>query len=621
VEIALNPDTNQFLSVAILARSVWRDFLAARRALFVYEILFKLLEAWLLVPVVALVLAIVLSRAGHVAVSNQDVLDFFLLSPSGLIYASLFGTAAVALILLELGGMMALVSPADRGERPLFIPSLMAALRNALRIVQLGATKLALLALVQLPFLLLTILAIRLLLSDHDFYYYWNDRPPIFWIAAGMGAILLGVALAIDLVLSVRWIFALPILLFERCSAPAALRASRERLRGVSWRIGCVLVGWLLATLMIGAILEVGFRFFATATLENAGERRIALILPLLVAQGSLHAAWSFVIVVGLALLVRRLYLIRSRELGFLNVEAITKASEQPIEPWNWRLACLCIPLFLVAPLILWLDVSRYVVAGRMVRVTAHRGHARAAPENTLSAIRKAIESGADYAEIDVQQTADGVVVLLHDSDLKRVAGVASSIADVRFDELRTTDVGSWFDSSFANERVPTLAEVINLSRGRIKLNIELKFYGPERQLARDVARLVREHEFESSCLITSFKHDALRDAKRHNPRLRTGLIVAFALGDVSRLEVEALSVRADFLSDNMLRAAHRRGMEVHVWTVNDAGEMIRLMERGVDNILSSDPDLAIRVRGEWANLAGTERLLLASRLLLGLDR
>src|SRR5262249_39204097 len=160
-------------------------------------------------------------------------------------------------------------------------------------------------------------------------------------------------------------------------------------------------------------------------------------------------------------------------------------------------------------------------------------------------------------------------------------------------DEVRRLDVGSWFAPAFAAERVPTLAEVINLCRGRMRLNIELKFFGPDRRLAQKVVDLVREQNFESDCLITSLNYDALLEVKRHNPRLRTGLIVAHALGDVSRLEVDALSVRADFLSDELLFAAHRLGREVHVWTVNDPGQMTRLMKRGVDNILTSDPDLA----------------------------
>jgi glycerophosphoryl diester phosphodiesterase len=234
--------------------------------------------------------------------------------------------------------------------------------------------------------------------------------------------------------------------------------------------------------------------------------------------------------------------------------------------------------------------------------------------------MRKAIESRADYAEMDVQLTADGVVVLLHDSDLKRVAGVSQRLADLSYDEVRQLDVGSWFGPAFAGERVPTLVEVINLCRGKIRLNIELKFFGPDRRLAQTVADIVREQDFESNCLVTSLNYDALREVKRHNSRLRTGLIVAHALGDVSRLEVDAVSVRADFLSNELLRAAHRHGREVHVWTVNDARQMAQLIKRGVDNIITSDPDLAIGVRDEWANLTETERLVLASRLLLGLD-
>jgi glycerophosphoryl diester phosphodiesterase len=221
---------------------------------------------------------------------------------------------------------------------------------------------------------------------------------------------------------------------------------------------------------------------------------------------------------------------------------------------------------------------------------------------------------------MDVHQTKDGVVVLLHDRDLKRVAGVSQRLEELSYAEVRRLDVGSWFDPAFAGERVPTLVEVIALCRGRIRLNIELKIFGSDLQLAQEVARILREQDFESDCLVTSLNYGALREVKRYNSRLRTGLIVAHALGDVHLLEVDVLSVRADFLSDEVLRAAHRHGRQVHVWTVNDARQMSRQVKRGVDNVITSDPDLAIRVRDEWASLTRTERLVLASRLLLGLE-
>ena len=107
---------DQFI-VTELARFVWHDFRRAFGALIVFEVLFKLLEAWLFVPAVAVVLSAVLSRAGHIAVSNRDILDF-LLSPSGLLYAALFGTVAVALLLFEQAGIMVLAAMIGSAERP-----------------------------------------------------------------------------------------------------------------------------------------------------------------------------------------------------------------------------------------------------------------------------------------------------------------------------------------------------------------------------------------------------------------------------------------------------------------------------------------------------------------------
>lgn len=619
---------NEPLTVSALAGSVWRDFRRAWGGLVVFEALFKLLEAWLFVPAVALALSAVLSRAGHVAVSNRDVLDF-MLSPPGLLYAALFSTVSVALLLFEQAGIMVLVAPAGSVEHLSFKWMLLAALVKTLRVLKLGAVKVALLALTSAPFVLLAVLTYGLFLSRHDIYFYLKVRPPAYWLAAVIGVVLLLAALAAGILLYVRWAFALPILLFEEEPARAALRASRGRVRGAGWRIGSILLGWQIGALLLGIVLEAVFRLFASAVLEGAGERPIALIALLLVAQGGLLAALSFVTVVGLALLTRRLYLVRSERPGPSRPDgpAAPPVVEGPASPRARRLgslslalACLGLAGITLAPLALWAELPRHLEGPPPVRVTAHRGHSRAAPENTLGAIQKAIDSGADYAEVDVQRTADGVVVLLHDRDLKRVAGIPRRIGELSFREVREMDVGSHFGPTFAGERVPTLADVIRLSRGRIRLNIELKYHGPDRKLAREVGRLVREQGFESECLLTSFNYNALLELKRHDPRLRRGLIVAHALGDVSRLEVEALSVRADWLSDELLRSAHRAGQEVHVWTVNDARQMTRLAKRGVDNIITSDPDAMIRARGEWASLTGAERLLLASRLLLGLD-
>lgn len=603
-----------------LCRSAWRDFLSARRALFLFELLFKSLETWLLAPVVALVLATVLAGAGRVAVSNRDILDF-VFTPLGMLYAALLAIVAAAFFLLEQAGIMVVAALGCSPERPLVTRMLSVSVRMSFRIAQLGAVKAVLLAFTFLPFVILAILTYLAFLTSHDIYFYITTRPPVFWVAACLGAAILVAASVVGTVLFVRWSFALPILLFENQSPRAALRASRQRVRGAEFRIGFALLGWQLLILLLGAISLAGFRFGAAALLDHFEDHRLVLVA-LLAAQGGLIATVSFAAVVGQGLLTRRLYLIRSRQLGIACPDGLNLAegSGKPIPPWSWRLALLFLPIAFLAPVAVWLSLPLYVEAGLPVGVTAHRGHSRAAPENTLSALRKAIESGADYAELDAQLTADGVVVLLHDRDLKRVAGDSRRLTDLTYDQVKTMDVGRWFSPAFAGERIPTLAEAIDLARGRIKLNVELKLFGPDQGLARAVAELITKTDFTSDALVTSFDLDTLETVRQVNPKLRTGFIIAHAIGDASRLDVEVLNVRADHLSDELFRDARRRGREVHVWTINDPREMLRQIQRGVNNILTSDPDELIRVRNEWMSLTGQERLLLSSRLLLGLQ-
>jgi glycerophosphoryl diester phosphodiesterase len=252
--------------------------------------------------------------------------------------------------------------------------------------------------------------------------------------------------------------------------------------------------------------------------------------------------------------------------------------------------------------------------------VVAHRGYSRHAPENTLSAFKAAIEIGADFAELDVQETSDGVIVVLHDRDLMRMAGDPRRITDMTFDEARKLDMGRGSGPEFAGERIPTLAEVISLVRGRIKLQIELKYYGRDRGLARKVAELIGRERFEDQSEVTSLDHDGLMKAKQANPRLKVVALVTYALGDPGRLDVDGLSVNTEVLTDRLVRATKRRGLALYAWTVEDPRAMVRLIERGVGGLVTNASDVLVRIRRERSELTDVERRLLAARYLLGLE-
>ena len=148
------------------------------------------------------------------------------------------------------------------------------------------------------------------------------------------------------------------------------------------------------------------------------------------------------------------------------------------------------------------------------VEVTAHRGGARIAPENTISAMEAAVNALADYAEIDVQETRDGEIVLLHDTNLSRVTGVDAKIWDLTYAEVSQLDAGIKFHKKFRGEKIPSLGEVLDYCRGKIRLNIELKYNGHNPDIVPKVVRLIEEHDFVDSCVITSMNYSFLEQVK-----------------------------------------------------------------------------------------------------------
>jgi glycerophosphoryl diester phosphodiesterase len=609
------------LSFRDLVRSVLSDFRRCFASLLAFEVLFKFLTALVVLPVVAGLLFHLLRASGRTAVTNADILGF-LLSPRGVLYGFLLGLKLLGVALLEHAGVMALAALKQTGRWHGLRGAFVVLATRTLRVIRLAALLVALAAVVLAPFAALSALAYHLLLGGQDINYYLAVRPPRFLVACSVGGTLLLAALAVGAYLYTRWAFALPIVLLEDRLPIPALRESAKRVRGAMVRTGAILIGWQAFGFALQALGLAVFRLVAVGLLASAGNRPavvVPLVAGLLVAQGVVLAALSFVAVVVHCLLLLRLYVDRSVALGVLDQGDWGAALDvHPASPGKllarleWGAAGVVVAAG-VAYLVLTVPFS----LRDNVQATAHRGYSRKAPENTLSAIRAAVDAGAEWAEIDVQQTRDGEVILLHDNDLKRMTGDPRRPAQVTLKELKKLEARGKFGKEFAGERIPTLREAIALARGRIKLNIELKFPKKDHRLAKAVADLLREEEFEGECFVASLDHPGVVLAREHNPKLRTAAIISVALADISRLDVDILSVNAKLVDDRLLRTAKRLGKEVHVWTVNDSRAMRRWIEHGVDNIITDDPERFVEVRSEREELGDTQRLLLACRYLL----
>lgn len=230
--------------------------------------------------------------------------------------------------------------------------------------------------------------------------------------------------------------------------------------------------------------------------------------------------------------------------------------------------------------------------------VVAHRGASGYAPENTLSAMKKAIDMNAEFSELDVQETKDGKIILLHDNTLERTGKKNLNIWEVNYDELKNIEVGEWYAEEFKGEPIPTLEEVIELVRGKMKLNIELKTNKHEKMLAERALQVVIDNNFLDQVVFTSFKFDEVRKIREINKEAKVGYIFSKMPKDIDVFaeDVDILSVKKKLVDEEFMSKAKAAGKEVAVWTVNEPEEMKKLIALGVDAIITNYPDVLRKV-------------------------
>lgn len=227
------------------------------------------------------------------------------------------------------------------------------------------------------------------------------------------------------------------------------------------------------------------------------------------------------------------------------------------------------------------------------IEITAHRGSSIKAPENTLSALNSAIVEGADYAEVDLQQTVDGRIVLLHDRNLSRVGGVDKNVWELSYEDLRRLEVGSWFATEFAGEKIPSLEEAIATVRGKLKLNLELKVNQDRETLAQQVIKLLEKDNFVQDCVISSSDYPILQMIRKISPTIALGLVISDKITNVDRLDIDFYSLAVDLVTKDFIQSAHADNRKVHGWTVNNLAQMQRLIDLGIDNIITDQPSIA----------------------------
>jgi glycerophosphoryl diester phosphodiesterase len=587
----------------------YRAALAGGGAFLPLYLLLQLIAAGISAPLIGAAVTAALKLSDQPALTDQDI-AFFLLSPlgalSGVVSVCLFAAAEV----FTFAAMAAAVASGNAGG-----------LRGAMSaVVRVGARLRSLILYVAhfllriavwvLPAAVLGLIGARLLLMEYDINYYLTARPPEFLLALALGGVLGGSLAAVLLLRLSAWAVSLHLVLFEGSAPAAAFKESAARMSGQRSGLKLELLIWVLVRLSIGAALAFAAGL-AVGLIPAGGEVPVTQVLlfgllaVLLLVSGNL--VLSAVSLGALALLLQRFWGGRIGE--------AREASRAP-------LAGMAVGAAAIAAAGLWGGAALWgdLQVRDDVEIIAHRGAAGSAPENTLAAVEEALAQGTDWVEIDVQETADGQIAVVHDADLMKLAGVPLQIHAEEFAALAAEDIGSWFDPVFADQRVPLLRDVLEIVRGRASLLIEFKHYGHADKLEERVIAEVEAAGMADQVALMSLKYPSVQKAITLRPDWRSGVLAASAVGDLARLDGDFLAVRAAMAQPGLLRRLHAADKEIYVWTVNDPLEMSKMISKGVDGIITDEPGMARQVLEARAGLSQPERMVLWLIEELGLD-
>jgi glycerophosphoryl diester phosphodiesterase len=233
--------------------------------------------------------------------------------------------------------------------------------------------------------------------------------------------------------------------------------------------------------------------------------------------------------------------------------------------------------------------------------VTAHRGASGRAPENTLPAFRNAIEAGAKMVEADVQITSDGRIVAFHDDELDRTTNGSGRVADRTYEEISDMDAGSWFDEKFAGTRVPLLEEVIEMIKGKIYLNIEIKSY-PRGNVTEDLESIidcVESAGYGEYTLFSSFDYRLLTELKRIRASMPTAAIMhpgeKRLISEIAaEIGCEAFVCSIAQINEEIAEDAEKNGILTGVYPVDTSMQLDLALRFGVKTIVTNFPELII---------------------------
>ncbi|MES9706049.1 glycerophosphodiester phosphodiesterase, partial [Bacillus toyonensis] len=552
-----------------------------------FQLAYKLLAAIVFVPLFGIIFNKLLYFGGYANATNDELLAF-LKTPYGILAIVILSLLALFLIFTEFAVLIIISYFAHKRQKVKLRP-----------ILYKTVTYLPTLFTYCLPgFILYAVVLLPLLNMGYETALIPQIQIPNFitgeLFKTTMGQVGYYTFFAVVAYLNLRWIFVLPIVVLEQKQFRTAARKSAALVKESFFKVLFFLVGFFIS---IGIVYIVFFGIYLLClwgvyeftnpegTFALLAESTISVFLT------STLYLFSFIVTPFYIMAITRLYLQKVPVEDVLLEEGLdyskTKADKCFFQKHRWKFISVYIVGIITAGMVVAFIVTFISNSYKEPIIMAHRGYISKGVENTKEAVQGAIDAKADYAEIDVLQTKDGELAVIHDLKLKRLANANVHVSDLTMDELRQLTLSQ---DGFSGQ-ISTLDEIIKLAKGKIKLNIEVKLHGGEKDFVNKVLKAIKDNEFEKQCVIQTLHYPLIKEFKRANSDIKVGYILYASRANLKNVKADFYVAEEYMLNKKLVKEARKLNKPIYVWTVNDMESLKAYYKLNIDGIITDYPE------------------------------
>ncbi|WP_410984518.1 glycerophosphoryl diester phosphodiesterase membrane domain-containing protein [Bacillus cereus] len=551
-----------------------------------FQLFYKLLAAIVFIPLFGMIFNKLLYWGGYANATNDELLAF-LKTPYGIAAILILSILALFLIFTEFAVLIIISYFAHKRQKVKLRP-----------ILYKTVTYLPSLFTYCLPgFILYAVVLLPLLSMGYRSALIPEIQIPNFitgeLFKTTMGQVGYYTFFAVVAYLNLRWIFTLPIIVLEEKTFRTAARKSANLVKENFFKVLFFLIGFFISIGIVFVLLMGMYLLVLWGVYEFTNpEGTFALLAEstLSVFLTSALYLFSFIMTPFYIMALTRLYLQKVPVEDVLLEEGLdyskTKADKCFFKKHRLKFIGVYIVGVFTVGMVVAFIVTFITNSYKEPIIMAHRGYVSKGVENTKEALQGAIDAKADYAEIDVLQTKDGELAVIHDLKLKRLANANVQVSDLTMDELRKLTL----QQDGHTGQISTLDEMIKLAKNKIKLNIEVKLHGNEKDFVKKVLDTIKENDFEKQCVIQTLHYPLIKEFKRANPNIKVGYILYASRADLKYVQADFYVAEEYMLNKRLVKSARKLNKPIYVWTVNDMESLKKYYKLNVDGIITDYP-------------------------------